>query len=669
MTATEEASTEAPPPQTRKLADESKFILTVYKYDPRTKETRTAATVPASKDLKGKTLQEIRYWLINTGALNKNLAKRALCTSNGGEVPDSTTLTDYFAMNGIAADAASGTVYIKSGGSEELDESMQSWLSKGLDLSGKNAPTLASIQAATLSSSYSHGAWKASEGNGQVVHPSDLSEKQWATVLRNNDMLCGHYLKAGRAEEELVFTGLEPRYYPAFAIAKRQIPDYDIPAGAAEGDFKAPSMDFRIPRFRITDKARVDVLELKSSLQVSMAESAFSQTTVEASIGGSFCGVSAGVKAGYSGSDESNSASSTSSSQEFMYISYDFPRVEVYLDQESLEVSAECKRDLDILRQMRTKEELERFYKKYGHVFVPQVQLGGRLYSIESSQSFGSATKEQRTQMMKASASASFSGYGAKAEVSASHEKNTAQEKTSTSSTYNHSITWHADGGDTLLCNNPPSWCPTVANYQNWRIMKRNEGVDLIEMIGKIDGFKDIPRLVQYIDDVFVGFKLYNSATNELANKAVYHYQTAYERYPIVNYPEGRPKFSFVLQAAAKKTQVYWDHGIPRMKYGVSYRPCIYHEGNWYGIRRTTKADHFGREGILYAGRDEDSNISMTLISNDGKKKPEDTVGTYDNVLLAFHDMKGEYIGSVEVEDDMIFLGSKNMLNFELHCV
>ena len=45
-------------------------------------------------------------------------------------------------------------------------------------------------------------------------HPSDLSEKQWATVLRNNDMLCGHYLKAGRAEEELVFTGLEPRYYP-----------------------------------------------------------------------------------------------------------------------------------------------------------------------------------------------------------------------------------------------------------------------------------------------------------------------------------------------------------------------------------------------------------------------------------------------------------------------
>ncbi|GAB1200393.1 hypothetical protein APSETT444_009765 [Aspergillus pseudonomiae] len=447
MTATEEPSTEAPPPQTCKLADESKFILTVYKYDPRTKETRTAATVPASKDLKGKTLQEIRYWLINTGALNKNL------------------------------------------------------------------------------------------------HPSDLSEKQWATVLRNNDMLCGHYLKAGRAEEGLVFTGLEPRYYP----------DYDIPAGAAEGDFKAPSMDFRIPRFRITDKARVDVLELKSSLQVSMAESAFSQTTVEASM-------------------------------------IQFPRVEVYLDQESLEVSAECKRDLDILRQMRTKEELERFYKKYGHVFVPQVQLGGRLYSIESSQSFGSATKEQRTQMMKASASASFSGYGAKAEVSASHEKNTAQEKTSTS-------------------------------------------------------------------------------TNELANKAVYHYQTAYERYPIVNYPEGRPKFSFVLQAAAKKTQVYWDHGIPRMKYGVSYRPCIYHEGNWYGIRRTTKADHFGREGILYAGRDEDSNISMTLISNDGKKKPEDTVGTYDNVLLAFHDMKGEYIGSVEVEDDMIFLGSKNMLNFELHCV
>ncbi|OGM47746.1 hypothetical protein ABOM_004289 [Aspergillus bombycis] len=339
-------------------------------------------------------------------------------------------------------------------------------------------------------------------------------------------------------------------------------------------------MEFRIPRFRVTDKAHVDVLELKSSLQVSMAESAFSQTTVEASPGGSFCGASAGVKAGYSESASSSSAAS-------------FPRVEIYLDQESLKVSAECKADLDILRSKRTR-----------HVFVPQVQPGGRLYSIKSSQSFGLASKKQKSSMMKASTSASFAGFGAKAD-------------------------------STILVSN----CRRLSEL------------------------------------VFVAFKVRSTRWGEsgrkLADKAVYHYPTAYERFPILNYHESNEQLLCVLQAAAKKSDVAWEGGIARMKYGVSYRPYIYDKGDFYGIRQTTKDDYFGREGVLYAGKNEHSNVTFKVCSLCGQEIHTDTVGTNHNVKLAFYSANDEMLKDIKDEDDIICLSGEHQhpMEFVLCCI
>ena len=43
-----------------------------------------------------------------------------------------------------------------------------------------------------------------------------------------------------------------------------------------------------------------------------------------------------------------------------------FPRVELILNEETLELSDECKEDIEILRERRTVRELDHFEKRYG---------------------------------------------------------------------------------------------------------------------------------------------------------------------------------------------------------------------------------------------------------------------------------------------------------------
>lgn len=63
------------------------------------------------------------------------------------------------------------------------------------------------------------------------------------------------------------------------------------------------------------------------------------------------------------------------------------------------------------------------------------------------------STTEEKGNAFKAAASASFSGPMARGSVSASHENKGENGKTEQKVTYNKTMSWEAQGGDTLLCN------------------------------------------------------------------------------------------------------------------------------------------------------------------------------------------------------------------------
>jgi hypothetical protein len=127
--------------------------------------------------------------------------------------------------------------------------------------------------------------------------------------------------------------------------------------------------------------------------------------------------------------------------------------VELILDEENLELSNECKADIQNLRDIRTLQQLDHFEKRYGVIFARKVHLGGKLVSIDESDSVAGSTLSEKTQMLKAAAGVSVSGHGFQAEVNYSHTNNTGTQVTSTEKKMTHSMSWSAEGGETTLCN------------------------------------------------------------------------------------------------------------------------------------------------------------------------------------------------------------------------
>ncbi|ESZ98312.1 Membrane attack complex component/perforin [Sclerotinia borealis F-4128] len=261
-----------------------------------------------------------------------------------------------------------------------------------------------------------------------------------------------------------------------FNVVKRQMLTHEIPI---DPDIKART-EYRIPRFRVSDQSSVEVFETTNAVSTTMAEHSFTQTDVEVSFGAGAFGVTGGAKAAYTTSERNALTAARAQQNKTMHINYNFPRAIVQLDAESLELTPECRADLDAIVDA---DSLHIFHLKYGQFFPTRVELGGRLYFSQETQAVQGSDFQSKTKAMKAAASLSFSSPYVQASASASHETATDVSKQTTLSRLDNAITWHANGGDPLLCNNPPAWCSTVASLYNWRVVKQSGFQSMVDLI------------------------------------------------------------------------------------------------------------------------------------------------------------------------------------------
>ncbi|KAK6077930.1 hypothetical protein SCUP234_01092 [Seiridium cupressi] len=236
------------------------------------------------------------------------------------------------------------------------------------------------------------------------------------------------------------------------------------------------------PDYMVGGKSYVSVHETHSALQTSLAGSSFSESDVSASASGSFFGCSVGASASYG---ESSSKQVT--------IAYSFPRVSVFLDKRSVELTKDCQTALD---KVNDKDTLTAFLEDYGEFFALRVQLGGRLFATEQVDASSSSSSSDTAKSMRAAAAASFSGFGASASVSAAHQSRSAQATTDESSKSAMALTWQANGGDSLLSNNPTAWCSTVADFNYWRITKQDQSLHLVDFISRFPGYEQLQTKV-----------------------------------------------------------------------------------------------------------------------------------------------------------------------------
>ncbi|RDA89511.1 hypothetical protein CP533_3920 [Ophiocordyceps camponoti-saundersi (nom. inval.)] len=422
------------------------------------------------------------------------------CGKKGAIVPDSFFVQEYLreCLGINTATAKTMDIYMRDSMVSETLESVKHII-PACELAG--APVGSVIDAeklARLKGMVNETAFKQLTGTAAKYVP-ELEQKDWAVISESNALCYGIRVIRSRsadqpaggtdgskqatntADQRGIAVGIERARFPAFILKKRTIMSDSIPSSAIEG----VRLNLRIPDYIIDDKSYVSIYETETEMQSSMATSSFSEIDVEAAGGLSGFGMSGSVSASFASTSSEAASSASSKKSKKVTIAYNFPRVTLFLDSRSLELTRECE---DALRKVKSKQDLHKFQDNYGEFFSTRVQLGGRLFATEDVTKETAGGSSGMAKSMKAAAAASFSSTFVNASVSASYgskEKSTEKESSASSAM---SLTWQANGGDTLLCNKPNEWAETVSYHWNWRITKQDNIFRLLDVMCQIDG-------------------------------------------------------------------------------------------------------------------------------------------------------------------------------------
>ncbi|KAK8081149.1 hypothetical protein PG997_008967 [Apiospora hydei] len=431
-------------------------------------------------------------------------AMLSFCSPNGATVPDSIVFAEYQEKILKAANGATASV-------------IDVYLRKSADAPAApsgNPSTYAPdpVALAHLKAKFDDNAFKVITGTASK-YTAELEEQDWSIISENNALCYGTKLarktmttkKANAVETKTLLTGVERAKLPAFRLKQRPILS-DKLVSTSVRDLR---MYLRMPDYLVDDQSYVTMYETSNNFQASLATSSFSETDVSASVSGSAFGFSAEASASYKASTDSTATAATTKASKQIILAYNFPRVTVLLDEDSIELTRDCERELQKVVNLAT---LKTFLDKYGMCLFPgefyssRVQLGGRLFTSEEVTDSSEAATQALKKTMKVAASASFSGFGYGGSVSASQAETSGLNAANASASSRHSQTWQANGGDTLLCNDPPAWAASVAYHWNWRVTldqaadwtytQREDVCHIIDMIGRLPAWGHLPARV-----------------------------------------------------------------------------------------------------------------------------------------------------------------------------
>ncbi|KAF7586519.1 hypothetical protein BBP40_008764 [Aspergillus hancockii] len=521
--------------------DTQKQPFRIHEYDPisgavkRKRIIELNISVPSD----GVTLGKIRKDLVKNKGFDKFSANSPFCDVDGTVVSDEMTLSVYEDQVRISIEENQGEkededkkkknptldakvqaktkakdiYYKKNRLLAGLSQPTKDFQGKGVDLTLKDPAAFLKADPTLLKSSYDASLYRASEG-GKLAHPADLTEHEWSIIVRTNCILSGHILveydKPGNGNEMTKAMKVQRSPYNAFTLKPRAFKEYDISAPSrvevqsygSHGKDPKNKIDenaYCIPRFWVDDDSYVTVVETKNSLQHSMAKNSFSEESIQGSVSGGFGLYGGSFSYGQAKDKGMKTAEASASEKHQLTITYKFPRVSVLLDSDCLEISKECKDDLEILK--KNPSDIHAFIKfgnKYGHVFAQRVELGGQLSSSEQVDSTSKDKIEEKTNSMRRSAALSFSSPYVQGSGSYSKQGTEESSEKNANQNFNNSMVWEAKGGNTLLCNNPPSWCATVGDFYNWRVIQQHDVVPICEALCQFEDYKDLASMFKF---------------------------------------------------------------------------------------------------------------------------------------------------------------------------
>lgn len=259
------------------------------------------------------------------------------------------------------------------------------------------------------------------------------------------------------------------------------------------------------PLWEVCDDSNIKIETISTEQQLASARQGFSSVDVQAAVATSAVSFAANASAGFATSTKTASADSTGTQTKQMHATYQFPRVRLFLDEESISLSDDCAEAIAQINTKRSYQALRDFYERYGQLFVTRVKLGGRLRATRFLLDSEATSMHSTENAWKASLAASFSTVTTSGSANSEVQGASSSEGKSASSSLNDSICWEAHGGDTTLGNNPSAWCSTVDAFWNWRIVEQEVVVPIENIISKIPGYEKTRALFASImlDNLF----------------------------------------------------------------------------------------------------------------------------------------------------------------------
>ncbi|KAK1479829.1 hypothetical protein CCUS01_00383 [Colletotrichum cuscutae] len=311
------------------------------------------------------------------------------------------------------------------------------------------------------------------------ISPSSLDELQWELVMKNCQVMHGWYI-------DPVSTEIKMAPKPAFRLKSGLNLDY-----SPDSTVSTAEVEIAIPNYGVTDGSKIDVVTTESGIKHSLVRNSFDKSSMDNKIALGYSGIGINVASGKSFDSQGEQSSGSNRSVKSMIGIYKLPRATLFLNADDLVPTKAFTNGIEKIKELgeeADETDVRKFYERFGQFFCHEVILGGMLLSTKALVGNESQDEEKSRCSFKHAIGMSVSspveviiGAESKKEIASGADQSIVRSYKDS----DDSVVFEAVGGNTILASNPQQWCATVGDYNNWRVIGRQE----MKLI--LDSFKD----------------------------------------------------------------------------------------------------------------------------------------------------------------------------------
>ncbi|KAJ4072388.1 hypothetical protein NW761_014981 [Fusarium oxysporum] len=208
------------------------------------------------------------------------------------------------------------------------------------------------------------------------------------------------------------------------------------------------------PEFEVYDDSYTETQDSSTSIEREMVLKAFSESGIRSALSAGANGVSFGLGLEVSKQKENGETVAEKDKTITIHGFYNFPRVIIYLEPETLQLSEVCKIFLSKTKASTEKEKeefLKKFFTRFGDIIVTKITLGGRLCTTQEVNSADESKISEAKREVRKQLTATLSAPAAGLDLRGTRGKSVGTSERQVSAETTTRTTIHTQGGNALL--------------------------------------------------------------------------------------------------------------------------------------------------------------------------------------------------------------------------